>query len=145
MRFFAVLGFLVCVVISACTSPVTPVKSSEELLAGTTSKTWVLTSLIDTDGRDITSSYSSWKIQFRRDGSLTQTVIISSLPTSQAANGTWKLVDKKLTITIQTGSPGQSTSTSEVIVNELTETSLKISEAATTSKAKYMILELANY
>lgn len=140
MRFLAMLGFLVCVVVSSC-STVAPivVKTFEELLAGTTAKTWVLTNLIDTDGRDVTALYSSLKYQFRRDGSLTATLVFVSQPNApQTVNGTWKLVDKKLTVTIQSGSPGgQSSASDDVIVDELTETVLKISAAASTSKGKY--------
>ncbi len=124
MRFLVMLGSLVCIFASACTNPATPVKLSEELLAGTSSKTWNTTSLISSSGSEsIGITIESNTYIFKRDGSYTNTFVLKGSFAMYSNSGTWKLENKQLALTIGTNGD-------IVNIDELTETSFKFSSAS---------------
>ena len=105
--------------VSSC-SIFAPAKTPEELLAGSTSKTWVMTKLLDNDGKDITSAFVKVTLTFKKDNSYStvQQLATSGSPApAQTSNGTWKLSDKQLSLTGDSG-------TSIQVISDLTETSL---------------------
>lgn len=124
MRFLAMLGFLAYVFVSACTNPATPVKSSEELLAGTASKTWNTTSIISSNGSEsIGLTLESNTYIYKRDGSYTNTFVLKGSLATYSNSGTWKLENKQLTHTI-------GTNVGILNIDELTEMSFRFSSAS---------------
>lgn len=132
------LVFIVCVMVSACTqNAVTPVvvKSNEELLAGTNSKTWDLVSVVNSAGIDRTSIYSAYSFEYKRDGSFKQNAqFVGQTPFT--VNATWRMVNNRITTT--TGVAPLTAATVH-IVDELTETSLKLSSPDPTDKTKIIL------
>jgi hypothetical protein len=53
--------------VSSC-SIFAPAKTPEELLAGSTSRTWIVTKYLDTDGKDVTSQIFKLKLIFYKNG-----------------------------------------------------------------------------
>jgi hypothetical protein len=104
------------------------VKTPEEMLAGTTEKTWTMTNLIRFDGKDVTSEYKSFSFKFKRDGAFqyTRQLVGSSEPSK--TDGTWSIEDKTTLILTLSGSPNKET------IIELTDTSLILKKSDSNGK-----------
>lgn len=89
-----------CLLAASCTSnSISATPSNEELLAGTSSKTWALTKIVSM-GMDGTSQLAFTQT-FKRDGSL---LTVVTKPAAQTDAGKWKLFGTTLTLTASTGS-----------------------------------------
>lgn len=81
-----------------------------------------MTSMIDSDGNDVTSFYGSIKFQFNKDGSFIYSATLAGMTTMARTVDRWKLDGNQLTFAIpDPPNPGAIT----VTVYELTEKSLR--------------------
>lgn len=123
---------------STSTPVSTTPKSNEELLAGNTSKIWDVVSQSNAIGVDVPSSqWSSHTFEYRRDGTFQQIVVSKTAGVAPfTVNAIWKLTGNQ--ITTITGS-GSSTASTVQVVDELTETSLKLSYADPRNQGKIVL------
>jgi hypothetical protein len=135
--FFVILSAF-AVSCSTSTPVSTTPKSNEELLAGSTSKIWELVSRTNAVGINAPSSdWSSYTFEYRRDGTFQQIVVSKTAGVAPViVNATWKLTGNQ--ITTITGS-GSSTASTVQVVDELTETSLKLSYADPRNQGKIVL------
>ena len=127
ITFFSLCCLVATVLFSSC-SIFTPMKTPEEMLAGTTSKTWVLGTISNSIGTDVTASYALYELVFTKDGTVSNTIRLTGTSTENTVlTGTWKLSDKTLTLVLNG-------STNVRTIDELTDTSLKFSNPTNQSK-----------
>lgn len=72
-RVVAMCFVVLCVgvLVSSC-GLLSPAKTPEELLAGTSSKTWSMTRFVDNTGKDITSDFVSYAVTFEKSGAYSE-------------------------------------------------------------------------
>lgn len=119
--------FVVFAVSCSNSTPISTIpKTQEELLAGSTSKTWDVVSQSNAIGSNVPSSqWSSHTFEYRRDGTFQQIIVPTTAgATPVIVNATWKLSGNQIT-TVTGIAP--STASIVQIVDELTEISLKLS------------------
>lgn len=118
---------LFATVLFSCTPTQPAMKTQEELLAGTTDKTWTMTNLINTRGMDVTTQYKIYTFTFKRNGSMVYTRQFTTSSEPSITEGSWEMKDSSLTLIISGGRNLQK-------INQLSENGLIFS--ATDSQTK---------
>lgn len=101
----------------------TPAKTPEELLAGTTSKTWTMTKFLDDTGKDITSDFISYNMTFEKSGSYSERGQEKG-KSVETYTGTWTINTSATPKTIRITYSGVGSIRVNYTVQELTETGL---------------------